>query len=213
MSRELKDMRESYEKDSLNIDQMASQPGEQFELWLEEAKSGGIKEANAFILSTASIDGVPSARTVLLKEIDQGFVFYTNYQSDKSLNVMANPKASYLFLWKEMERQVRINGRVEMVSREQSEAYFQVRPRESQLGAWASEQSAVIESREVLENQMAALKRKYPDGVDIPTPPHWGGFRLLPESFEFWQGRKNRLHDRIKYKKVDGEWVMSRLSP
>jgi len=213
MSRELKDMRESYEKDSLNIDQMASQPGEQFELWLEEAKSGGIKEANAFILSTASIDGVPSARTVLLKEIDQGFVFYTNYQSDKSLNLMANPKASYLFLWKEMERQVRINGRVEMVSREQSEAYFQVRPRESQLGAWASEQSAVIESREVLENQMAALKQKYPDEVDIPTPPHWGGFRLLPESFEFWQGRKNRLHDRIKYKIIDGEWVMSRLSP
>jgi len=213
MSRELKDMRESYEKDSLNIDQMASQPGEQFELWLEEAKSGGIKEANAFILSTASIDGVPSARTVLLKEIDQGFVFYTNYQSDKSLNLMANPKASYLFLWKEMERQVRINGRVEMVSREQSEAYFQVRPRESQLGAWASEQSAVIESREVLENQMAALKQKYPDGVDIPTPPRWGGFRLLPESFEFWQGRKNRLHDRIKYMIVDGEWTMSRLSP
>ncbi len=213
MAKELKDMRESYEKGSLTKDTMHPQPLEQFTQWLEEAKSNNILEANAFILSTASIDGVPSSRTVLLKEIDEGLIFYTNYKSDKAKNLMANPKASFLFLWKEMERQVRISGRIEMVSREQSEAYFQVRPRKSQLGAWASNQSSVINSRKVLEDQMEALLTNYPEGTAIPTPPHWGGFRLIADTFEFWQGRKSRLHDRIKYQKIDGDWVLSRLSP
>ncbi len=213
MANELKDMRESYEKGSLTKDTMHPQPLEQFTQWLEEAKSNNILEANAFILSTASIDGVPSSRTVLLKEIDEGLVFYTNYKSDKAKNLMANPKASFLFLWKEMERQVRISGRIEMVSREQSEAYFQVRPRKSQLGAWASNQSSVINSRKVLEDQMEALLTNYPEGTAIPTPPHWGGFRLVADTFEFWQGRKSRLHDRIKYQKIEDDWVLSRLSP
>lgn len=213
MGRDLKEMRENYEKGTLIKDTMHPQPMEQFAHWLEEAKSENILEANAFILSTSSIDGMPSARTVLLKEMDEGLVFYTNYNSDKAKNLMANPKASYLFLWKEMERQVRITGTVEMVSRKQSHAYFQVRPRKSQLGAWASAQSTVIESRKELEDAMAALILQYPEGNEIPTPPHWGGFRLLPETFEFWQGRKSRLHDRIRYQKEEDTWVLSRLSP
>jgi len=165
------------------------------------------------ILSTATLDGIPSSRTVLLKAIDTGFVFYTNYTSDKAKDLEANPNASLLFLWKELERQVRLSGKIQKLSHEESDKYFQQRPRASQIGAWVSNQSSVIEGREDLEKEQKRLEELYPEGTKIPCPAHWGGYRLIPSSIEFWQGRSSRLHDRIRYTLKGDSFVKERLAP
>ena len=197
----------------LNENSVLSDPISQFSVWMDEAIESNLIEPNAMILATSSKKGVPSVRTVLLKGFDdKGFVFYTNYESLKAKDLNENPIASLLFLWLELERQIRITGKVEKLSNEESEKYFSSRPRESQLGAWASKQSSVIANREVLEKQYEVMKQKF-DGKEIPLPPCWGGYRVLPYNFEFWQGRESRLHDRISYTLKTGKWHIERLSP
>jgi pyridoxamine 5'-phosphate oxidase len=191
----------------------ATDPFEQFDRWFKEAAASGAILPEAMSLSTTTVDGHPSSRMVLLKEVDRrGFVFYTNYESRKSEDLAANPFAALLFWWGALERQVRIEGAVEPVSEEESDAYFRTRPRGSQLGAWASEQSSVISSREVLEKRLAELEAEYTDR-EVPRPEFWGGFRVLPTEIEFWQGRANRLHDRLLYRREENRWVMERLAP
>lgn len=188
-------------------------PFNQFNLWMKEALDAKIIHANAMTLATVNKKGVPSARTILLKELDDsGFVFYTNYESEKAQELNENPNASLVFYWKEFERQVRITGIVEKISRKESETYFKSRPLESKLGAWASKQSEEIPNRDYLVNKYNEVKEKF-KGTEIPLPPFWGGYRLLPNIFEFWQGREMRLHDRIKYEKVENGWRILRLSP
>lgn len=189
-------------------------PFSQFEAWFQDAIDANVLESNAMILATATPDGRPSVRVVLLKGLDDdGFVFYTNYDSRKGGELEANPRAALLFYWPELTRQIRVEGHVEQVTREESEAYFHSRAHLSQLGAWASRQSSVIPSRKYLEDRMAALVEEY-DGKDVPLPPFWGGYRLVPDSFEYWHGRPNRLHDRIYYSHdAEGCWQISRLSP
>lgn len=188
-------------------------PFNQFNLWMKEALDAKIIHANAMTLATVNKKGVPSARTILLKELDDsGFVFYTNYESEKAQELNENPNASIVFYWKEFERQVRITGIVEKISREESETYFNSRPLESKLGAWASKQSEEIPNRDYLVNKYNEVKEKF-KGTEIPLPPFWGGYRLFPNIFEFWQGREMRLHDRIKYEKVENGWRILRLSP
>lgn len=206
-------MRENYIKGSIDTASLDDNPFVQFEQWFEEAKASAVHEANAMILSTASLDGIPSSRTVLLKALDHGFVFYTNYTSDKAKALESNPHAALIFLWKELERQVRISGVIGKLTREESNAYFQLRPRGSQIGAWVSAQSSVIESRSVLEDEQKRLEALYPEGSEIPCPPHWGGYRLVPSSFEFWQGRSSRLHDRIRYTLGGEDILKERLAP
>jgi pyridoxamine 5'-phosphate oxidase len=187
-------------------------PFKQFKAWYGEVLNSDIKEPTAVTLATSSKDGTPSARTVLLKGFDEdGFVFFTNYESRKGKNLIENPVGELLFYWMDLQRQVRISGRVEKTSREESEEYFKTRPIKSRIGAWASKQSSIIPNREHLEKQFAEFEKKF--GDDVPPPPHWGGFRLIPEQFEFWQGRESRLHDRICYKKKDGVWEIVRLAP
>ena len=180
-------MRENYMKGSIDIASLHVNPFKQFLQWFDEAKASSVVEANAMILSTATLDGIPSSRTVLLKAIDEGFVFYTNYNSEKAKDLESNPNAAVLFLWKELERQVRISGRVEKVSRKDSEQYFKRRPRGSQIGAWVSNQSSVIESRDILEDEQERIEALYPEGTKVPCPPHWGGYKLIPTNIEFWQ--------------------------
>ena len=188
-------------------------PFNQFNLWMKEALDAKIIHANAMTLATVNKKGVPSARTILLKElVDSGFVFYTNYESEKAQELNENPNASIVFYWKEFERQVRITGIVEKISREESETYFNSRPLESKLGAWASKQSEEIPNRDYLVNKYNEVKEKF-KGTEIPLPPFWGGYRLLPNIFEFWQGRESRLHDRICYRKEKGNWKIFRLAP
>jgi len=189
-------------------------PVEQFRRWLGAAVEAGVPMAEAMTLATATRDGRPSARHVLLRGLDErGFVFYTNYGSRKGRELAENPRAALAFLWKEVHRQVCVAGSVERLSREDSEAYFRTRPREARLGAWASRQSEVIASREELDARFERFDRTYP-GEDIPLPPFWGGFRLTPHTIEFWQGREHRLHDRFRYtRQGDGGWVIERLSP
>lgn len=213
MSDELKDMRENYKKGSIDVDTLLGNPFQQFLQWFDEAKVSSVPEANAMLLSTATPDGIPSSRTVLLKGIDEGFVFYTNYNSQKGSDLGENPNVSLLFLWKELERQVRINGLVKKVERKVSEKYFKTRPRASKLGAWVSNQSEVIASRDVLEESLEAMEEQYPEGTPIPCPPHWGGYIVLPKTIEFWQGRPSRLHDRIRYRMEKGKFVKERLAP
>jgi pyridoxamine 5'-phosphate oxidase len=188
-------------------------PFKQFTIWYKEALESNVTEPTAMILATSTKNSIPSARTVLLKGYDErGFVFHTNYKSRKAKELEENSNAELLFLWKEIERQVRVSGIAEKTSREESEEYFKTRPYESRIGAWASKQSSIIPGRDYLERNFAEFKSKF-EGKEIPLPPFWGGFRILPHTFEFWQGRENRLHDRICYKKKNEEWEIVRLSP
>ncbi|VFR20969.1 Pyridoxamine 5'-phosphate oxidase [plant metagenome] len=206
------DLRQTYDKNVLLEDQAASSPIDQFGLWFDQALAGKVPEPNAMTLATADAAGRPSARIVLLKGYDpDGFVFYTNYESRKGEDLAAQPWASLLFFWQALERQVRIEGPVEKVSAADSDAYYKVRPLGSRIGAWASKQSQPI-SREELEARNAQYTASL--GEDPPRPPHWGGYRLRPESMEFWQGRPSRLHDRLVYRRDDGGiWRVVRLSP
>lgn len=192
---------------------MDPDPFRQFGTWFAEAQAAGIEEANAMTIATASPDGIPSARTVLLKGFgEEGFAFYTNYESQKGRDLLDNPRAALLFYWKELERQVRLTGPIKRMSREETERYFRSRPIGSQIGALVSRQSQVVPSRATLEDEFARLEAEYA-GKTVPLPDYWGGFRLRPTSFEFWQGRPNRLHDRLRYRPDAGSWRIERLSP
>jgi pyridoxamine 5'-phosphate oxidase len=193
---------------------LARDPFRQFERWFQEAEAAKIAEPNAFVLATAARDGRPSSRVVLLKGLDgRGFVFYTNHESRKGRELEANPRASLTFPWFAMERQVTVEGAVTKVAREEAEAYFHSRPRASQLGAWASQQSSIVTGRAALDEALKAVDKKYA-GKEVPLPPFWGGYRVAPETVEFWQGRRNRLHDRLRYRREPGgDWVVERLSP
>lgn len=210
---ELQKLREEYSSNSLNESDILPDPVQQFNLWLTEAIRSEVPEPNALTLATADRSGRPFARVVLLKEVDSGFVFYTNYESDKGRQLAENPQASMCFLWKELERQVRINGRIEKLTDSESDDYFQSRPYQSQIGAWASRQSSVVDSREELENKFAELEGRFEKG-NVPKPDFWGGYRLIPDTIEFWQGRPGRLHDRIRFSlNGDNKWSTQRLSP
>ncbi len=214
MNRDVADMRENYTRGVLDISSILDNPMHQFTKWFEEAQNGNIAEPNAMILSTVNADNIPSSRTVLLKEIDtKGFIFYTNYTSEKGQDIAMNPNVSLIFLWKELERQVRISGVASKVSAQRSNAYFQKRPRGSQIGAWTSPQSSVIENREVLEQRKSEIESKFEGKDHIPVPDFWGGYIIEPSSIEFWQGRPSRLHDRLRYKLEDGSWIVERLAP
>ena len=207
------DIRTEYRLHALSEQDVAADPIAQFGRWFEEAVNAAVVEPNAMCLATATPDAYPSARMVLLKGFDaRGFVFYTDYRSRKGQELADNPHASLCFFWGELERQVRINGAVQRVSRAESDAYFQSRPLPSRVGAWTSHQSMVLTDRSALEQQLAANEARFASG-DVPLPEHWGGFRIIPEELEFWQGRESRLHDRIQFRREAGAWVKRRLSP
>ncbi|MER7637816.1 pyridoxamine 5'-phosphate oxidase [Streptomyces sp. NBC_00696] len=209
-------MRKQYRVAGLDEKELAGGPMEQFGRWFEEAVVKGlVYEPNAMVVSTADADGRPSSRTVLMKHYDdQGFVFYTNYDSRKARELGANPYVSLLFPWHPMARQVLVTGIARRTGRDETAAYFRTRPHGSQLGAWASTQSSVIPSRVELESSYEELAARYPEGEQVPVPPHWGGFRIAPQTVEFWQGRENRLHDRLRYTaQPSGSWHVERLSP
>lgn len=207
------DIRREYRSHVLIESDAAADPIVQFGHWFDEARRAEVLEVNAMALATVDEAGDPAARTVLLKGFDgAGFVFFTNYESAKGRELAARPRASLLFFWAELERQVRITGAVTLVSREETAEYFLSRPRESQLGAWASPQSRVIPHRRVLEENVESLVAQH-DGGAVPVPPFWGGYRVTPERMEFWQGRESRLHDRLLYTKTADTWTRSRLAP
>ena len=214
MNKSIADIRRDYSHKSLSEKDADKNAIKQFEKWWNEAVDSKIDEVNAMTLATASIDGLPSARIVLLKEFnEQGFVFFTNYESYKALQLAENPKACLVFFWKELERQVRITGLIQKISGADSDAYFHSRPESSRIGAWASPQSRVIESRDWLDEKFNDLVNKM-EGTDIKRPPHWGGYIVKPVVIEFWQGRPSRLHDRIQYTLDDnGDWKIERLAP
>ncbi len=208
------DLRQSYEKGSLDVSTTSSNPRHQFDQWFDDVLQSGITEANAMTLATCGQDGQPSSRIVLLKGIiDEGYIFYTNYDSLKGQQLAENNKASLLFFWKELERQVRIEGVVHKVTPEQSTEYFKSRPKGSQIGAWSSPQSHII-TRDALDKRVSAIEAKFAHLDALPLPPFWGGYILKPHFFEFWQGRKNRLHDRITYRlNQDNAWNIQRIAP
>jgi pyridoxamine 5'-phosphate oxidase len=210
----LEDLRREYTQRGLREEDLAPDPFTQFGAWFDEVTQADIREPNAMTLATATPDGQPSARMTLLKGVDaRGFVFYTNYKSRKGNELTTNPRAALVFFWVQLERQVRVEGRVERVSGEESDSYFASRPEGSQLGAWASQQSAVLPDRGRLEARYEELRAQY-EGQEIPRPSFWGGYRVVPEMVEFWQGRVNRLHDRLRYRRqADGSWAIERLSP
>ena len=211
--KQLAELRIDYSRETLDETSVAPSPFVQFAAWMAEALEAKLPEPSAMTLATADADGRPSARVVLLKGFDDdGFTFFTNYESRKGRELTANPRCALHFFWPELERQVHIEGSVEKLSREESEAYFRSRPELSQVGAWASKQSSTLSCREELENRFQELLTEY-KGKDIPLPPNWGGFRVIPVRFEFWQGRPSRLHDRIRYKITDHNWHIDRLSP
>jgi pyridoxamine 5'-phosphate oxidase len=210
----LADMRRRYAQGTLAEDDMASDPLEQFRRWLSDAVAAQVPEPNAMVLATADQGGMPSARTVLLKGLDErGFAFYTNIESAKAADLAANPRAAVVFPWHAMERQVRVSGDISSVSRAETAAYFASRPRESQLGAWASAQSSVVPNRKALDHAYAETEARWPADAEIPLPDFWGGYRLVPREYEFWQGRQGRLHDRFRYRMEGDGWIMERLAP
>ena len=212
MNGDLTHLRREFRQSGLHKSELDSSPIKQFSYWFEQAKEAGVVEPSAMSLATADAENI-GVRTVLLKFFDdKGFVFFTNYNSPKSLQLGERAQAALLFPWLALERQVKISGRVERISSLESVKYFASRPKESQLGAWASEQSSVISSRNLLLTQFASMKDKFSKGK-VPLPNFWGGYRVIPETIEFWQGRENRLHDRLVYKKEGDEWKISRLSP
>ena len=210
----LSDLRREYTLAGLKESDLDPSPFSQFDKWFQQALAAELPEPNAMTLATATLDGKPSARVVLLKGFDtSGFVFFTNYESQKGRELSANPHAALVFYWIELERQVRLSGRVSRVSVEESEEYFRSRPAGSQLGAWVSRQSQVVSGRKSLEDKLEELTQEY-QTKSIPLPPYWGGYRLAPEMIEFWQGRPNRLHDRLRYTLQPGNpWLIERLSP
>ena len=214
-SLDLTALRENYARQALSETDLLSDPVTQFANWFREAVDSQVREPNAMTLATASRQGRPSARTVLLKGFDTaGFVFYTNYESRKGQELTENPQAALLFTWLDLERQIRIEGLVEKITPAESLAYFQSRPKGSQIGTWASPQSRVIADRSVLETTEAELRSQYAAATNLPLPPFWGGYRLQPDRFEFWQGRPNRLHDRLLYSSQEaGGWSLERLAP
>ncbi|WP_296701203.1 pyridoxamine 5'-phosphate oxidase [Algoriphagus sp.] len=206
-------IRKEYSLKTLDIKDLSKNPIEQFNLWFQEALVAKVIEINAMTLSTIGLDGIPNGRIVLLKEVDTGFVFFTNYESQKGKELAQTPFASLTFFWPELERQVRIRGKIEQVSTKLSDEYFFSRPLGSQIGAWTSPQSQKINSREELEERLQVFENKFKD-TPITRPRHWGGYRLNPNHVEFWQGRPSRLHDRIAYEKIDnGGWELSILAP
>ena len=213
MDSEIANLRNEYSKATLDILNTEEDPIQQFRSWFNEARKAQVPEPSAMIVSTASPDGKPSARVLLLKDItDKGFVFFTNYNSRKGKEIEKNPYASFTFFWPELERQVRIEGKLRKVKSSASDAYFSSRPRGSQIGAWASPQSEEIPNREVLETQEQKYQESF-KGKDIPRPEHWGGYELIPDHLEFWQGRQSRLHDRIVYLLENELWSRKRLAP
>lgn len=207
-------MRVSYEQGSLAEADLAATWHQQLQLWLDDATNAGLAEPNAMVLATASADGKPSSRTVLAKGLDErGVVFFTNYTSAKSHDLSATRYASVTFPWYGLHRQASVRGFVERVSAEETAAYWNSRPRGSQLGAWASPQSIVVSGRPVLENALANVQRRFADAEVVPVPPHWGGWRVRPEAVEFWQGRRDRMHDRLRYRLAGSDWQVERLGP
>ncbi len=213
MNKNIADIRKEYQLQSLLESDVADDPFVQFNRWWADAEYSQLDEINAMTLATASATGIPSARTVLLKSVsDAGFVFFTNYNSQKGKELAENPNACLVFFWKELERQIRIQGKTEKVSEEESDEYFNSRPRGSRIGAWASPQSSIISSREVIEENIVRMETDFKE--NISRPPHWGGYIVIPSVIEFWQGRPNRLHDRIQYSRSSGEgWKIERLAP
>ncbi|TCP96818.1 pyridoxamine 5'-phosphate oxidase [Cricetibacter osteomyelitidis] len=209
---DLHNIREEYTKRALSIKQCDDNPIKQFELWQKEAIQAKVNEPTAMNIATVGANGRPSARMVLLKEVStQGFVFFTNYDSHKGQELAANPFANLTFFWAELQRQVRIEGRVEKISEQDSDEYFSSRPYTSRIGAWASQQSQVLENYSSLLLSAAKITLTYP--VNVPRPAHWGGYIVIPDMIEFWQGRPSRLHDRIRYRLENGEWIKERLYP
>jgi pyridoxamine 5'-phosphate oxidase len=211
--RDLAALRREYGEHGLDTPDLQPDPIEMFRGWLDDAIEAGLHEPNAMVVTTVSAGGSPSARMVLLKGLDEGFVFYTNYDSRKGREIQANPSLSLLFPWHDLQRQVRVEGTASRVSAEESRAYFSSRPRESQVGAWASPQSQRVKSREELDELYAAAEKRFADADEVPLPPHWGGLRVRPELVEFWQGRKGRMHDRLVYRRDEFGWETVRLAP
>ncbi|MBD2752932.1 pyridoxamine 5'-phosphate oxidase [Spirosoma validum] len=213
MSASISDLRNEYTLSGLDKTDVLSDPIAQFRRWFDAALSARVPEPNAMHVSTVTANGRPDGRIVLLKDVsDTGFTFYTNYESRKGRELTDHPFATLTFFYPELERQMRIEGRVEKVSAAESDAYFNSRPRGSQIGAWVSHQSSVIDNRDVLETRQRELEAQFA-GQPVPRPPYWGGFRVLPDVLEFWQGRPSRLHDRIRYRKDENNWLIERLSP
>lgn len=209
----LRDRRVQYETAGLDLADLAATPIQQWHRWYDDAVEAGVAEPNAMTVSSNDAEGQPDARVVLAREVnDEGFVFYTNYESAKGVQLAGAPFASAVFAWLDLHRQVRVRGEIEVVSSEESDAYFASRPRESQIGAWASAQSQVIAGREELEAAVVEMTQRFMGG-DVPRPPHWGGLRIVPSTVEFWQGRPSRLHDRFRYAWAGTQWSISRLAP
>ena len=211
-------LRREYGDHGLDVPDLAPDPVSMFRQWLDATVAAGLHEPNAMVVATVSPEGRPSSRMVLLKGVDErGFVFFTNYESRKAADIAANPHVSLLFPWHDLQRQVRVEGAASKVSAEESEAYFAGRPRESQLGAWASPQSRVVASRSALDERYGGVLAQFAGLDEVPVPPHWGGFRVAPYAVEFWQGRKGRMHDRMVYRRAEDDphapWVVERLAP
>jgi pyridoxamine 5'-phosphate oxidase len=211
---DLATMRRDYGEAELSEESLTPDWTAQFATWLGEAVAAELPEPNAMVVASADPGSRPSARTVLLKAYDErGLVFYTNYESRKGMELAANPYASLVFPWIPIRRQVVVCGHVEQVTREETAAYWASRPRESQWGAWASPQSSRVPDRAALDREWRSAAERFPEGTPVPVPPHWGGFRVVPETVEFWQGRTGRLHDRLRYRRIEGGWTVERLAP